>query len=521
MTPLLRQPPGSGVPWWRRALPAAGLLTLALLLAGCASVQPAGDFQRMQQRVASVSPARLIWEADQADEAKVRQEVDQALAGGLTPDEAVAVALLNNRALQASFEEIGISRADLVAAGLIENPTLGALIRFPIAGEDSATDVELSASFPISDLWQAPLKREVAQATLERVTLEVGDMVLATRRQARQAYNHLWYMQKIRVSQEKLLQDYEKLVAETARRQEFGYQTDLDLYLARDAAVSARLALSRLDLELAQARQALATSLGLPQLPRDLALAGEPPRPSVAPLPWDQAVTLALGQRLDLQATKLRAAEATRREALARSRVVREVRLGANWERDTGGEQVLGPLVEADLPLFHQNQPEIARAGFEARLAKKRLAALEGQVREELTTDLASLQYLAESAQLLEEKVIPLRQQAVAFAEVYAGRMQLDQLVLVTARKDLTAAHRELWQTRQALADAWDDLEYHLGGRLPAGGPAPASPAAAPAGTQESRQEPGQGPGPQPGHEPSPAAGPPPAQMQMPPPEPQ
>jgi len=40
----------------------------------------------------------------------------------LSAADAVQVALLNNRMLQADFEELGISEADLVRAGRLPNP---------------------------------------------------------------------------------------------------------------------------------------------------------------------------------------------------------------------------------------------------------------------------------------------------------------------------------------------------------------------------------------------------------------
>src|SRR6188768_1230971 len=48
----------------------------------------------------------------------------QALAREtLTAERAVQIALLNNRSLLATFEEIGVARADLVEAGLLKNPS--------------------------------------------------------------------------------------------------------------------------------------------------------------------------------------------------------------------------------------------------------------------------------------------------------------------------------------------------------------------------------------------------------------
>ena len=45
--------------------------------------------------------------------------------------EAIQVCLLNNPGLQAAFLDIGMARADVVQSGLLSNPSLTALVRFP------------------------------------------------------------------------------------------------------------------------------------------------------------------------------------------------------------------------------------------------------------------------------------------------------------------------------------------------------------------------------------------------------
>jgi hypothetical protein len=48
--------------------------------------------------------------------------------GCVTADEAVAVALWNNAAFQASLNDLGFARADLAEAGLLANPVLSLLL---------------------------------------------------------------------------------------------------------------------------------------------------------------------------------------------------------------------------------------------------------------------------------------------------------------------------------------------------------------------------------------------------------
>src|SRR6266481_1012649 len=72
-----------------------------------------------------------VQQEDQAAHEQALQEVRQLLRKPLTIDTAVQIALLNNRSLQATFEKIGLSTADLIEAATFPNPRFDLAIRFP------------------------------------------------------------------------------------------------------------------------------------------------------------------------------------------------------------------------------------------------------------------------------------------------------------------------------------------------------------------------------------------------------
>jgi len=55
------------------------------------------------------------------DEARLQAEIAQRLAQPLTVDDAIEVALVNNRGLRATYADLGIAEADLVQAGRLSN----------------------------------------------------------------------------------------------------------------------------------------------------------------------------------------------------------------------------------------------------------------------------------------------------------------------------------------------------------------------------------------------------------------
>ena len=86
------------------------------LLSGCASVDPRPAFDDVRRTVADRSKAQPDWARTGEEASAVEDAVGRLLSAPLTPDAAVQVAFLSNPALQATFEEIGVSQADLAQA---------------------------------------------------------------------------------------------------------------------------------------------------------------------------------------------------------------------------------------------------------------------------------------------------------------------------------------------------------------------------------------------------------------------
>jgi cobalt-zinc-cadmium efflux system outer membrane protein len=168
-----------------------------------------------------------------------------------------------------------------------------------------------------------------------------------------------------------------------------------------------------------------------------------------------------------VQVARLKMVEAQRRARLERARVVKDVHLGADWERESGGGQLLGPKLGIELPVFDQNQAGIARAEHQARQWAKQVQALEGRLREEVGADLERVRFLRLKQDYLDNRMGPLRQEALAYARKWAGLMQLDQVSLLQAQRDLARTPLMSLRNRLELHQALAGLEYHLGGRLP------------------------------------------------------
>jgi cobalt-zinc-cadmium efflux system outer membrane protein len=101
---------------------------------GCATFDQRAGFSDVRMAVEERSGKRVAWNLGTDLDAEAAAEVQRLLAGPLTADGAIQVALLNNRSLQATYADLGIAQADVVQAGLLTNPVFGGAVFFPVAG---------------------------------------------------------------------------------------------------------------------------------------------------------------------------------------------------------------------------------------------------------------------------------------------------------------------------------------------------------------------------------------------------
>jgi hypothetical protein len=111
-----------------------------IVLPACTTVDPGPDFERAADMTSTRTQVGEVYSPDAED--MIEAKVADLLAGGLTVDEAVCVAMLNNRSFQALSQEIGVSRAELVQSGLLTNPPSRCCWSFlKAAGDPNSTSV--------------------------------------------------------------------------------------------------------------------------------------------------------------------------------------------------------------------------------------------------------------------------------------------------------------------------------------------------------------------------------------------
>lgn len=472
------------------------LLSVPLFFAGCASLDARQDLDRSAKLVETavgVPAATLL-----ADQQVARLKTADLLAAGLTSDEAVQVAMLNNPRVRAALLSIGVSRADFVQSTLFTNPTLALSLQLPDGG--GLANFEAALTQNIAELWLIPARRRAAQRDLDRAVLDAARDVATIALDARTAYVRavrtagLW-----KIAQEQLAIT-DKLVEVALLRQQAGSGSEIDVNLARTQKLEADTALRNAALALTEAHSELARTLGLPDGPESIVLTD----PLTQPVLWtrsaDELRQTARANRLDLQIADESVAAAETRVREQRVRFLKSVEMGLalergerrsrgdrNWAAETffdslqsraltppsfmprereGTDFKIGPTFGVELPLWDHNHAQIARAETLHEQAAQLRDALLVDVAQDIHSRLARARTAAENARFYHDEQLPAAERSAELSrDAYrAGRLTLPSVL--EAERSLLTARSGYLAALESAALATIDLERVTG--LPA-----------------------------------------------------
>lgn len=383
------------------------------------------------------------------------------LEDGLSEDEAVAVALWNNAAFREVLTELGFSRADLIAAGLLSNPVFSVL--FPVGPKQ----LEFAAKFPVEALWLRPRRVAVAQLDVERTAQRLVQQGLDLVRDVRLAWTQAVFATlRARLADENV-ELSRRIEALAEARLRAGDVSELESLSARMGTLLADEEARRLAGERAVAEARLRAMLGVTpeSAPIVLGTLDEelPPAPDVTRL-----VDTALAARPDARAAELAIEAARERAGLARWEVLAlSGVVDANGKGERGFE--IGPGLEVGIPIFNRNQAGRARAAAEIERATRQYATVRDRIGLEVSEASARLRAATEQLALWRGRALPEMEAAVGSAEnAYAAGDVSLFLLLQTSAQRLAIRIRHL-EALAEVARARAELERGVGSRLEEG----------------------------------------------------
>ena len=457
MTPSIRQPA-----FRPSRLHLLTLLTSAAVLGGCASFSPDGGFSSVEKTARDRLGKDVQWARTDADQDRIDRRVTELLAKPLTMDDAVQVALLNNRGLQATYSELGITEAEVVQAGRLPNPgfSFGRLTR------GSEVEFERGLHFNLARLLAMPYIGQMEARRFEQTKGLVAMQVLSLAADTRKAWvNALAAEETVRYMRQ--VKETADASAELARRMEQVGNFN-KLQRAREQSFYADAALNLAQSERAQrsTRERLTRLLGAWGAQAQFKLPERLPDLPKEALDLPDVERVALAQRLDVQGAKLAAERTARNLGLTRTtRFINVLELGVRNNSSNEMPTQRGWEIGLELPLFDWGSARVARAEAVYMQTVHRAAETAINARSEVREAYTGYRSAYDIARHHRDEIVPLRQRISEENQLRYNGMLIGVFeLLADARSQITSVNAAI----QAKRDFWiaqADLDMALIGK--------------------------------------------------------
>lgn len=446
-----------------------GMLAVAPLLAGlaggCAGARPHDSFSVLSQDVSDRVGYTVHWHDGSPADKEADAKVNDLLSRPLDANSAVQIALLNNRRLQATYEDLGVAQVDLVAAGLLRNPVFDVAYRFGDAG--AAAKIDFGLTFDFVDLLFLGIRKDLAVAELEATKARVTAAVLDLAGEVKVAFYAAQAADQA-VELRRQIADAASASADlTKRLRDAGNTTALKLDSEQALSAEANIALGRAEAEAAAAREQLTGLLGAWDEQTKWTIAGRMADPSAAEPDAAGVEKQAVASSLDLRIGRAKIVSALRTLGVAQPLgVLSQLETGVSTQRESG-TWYTGPSVALPIPIFSRGQPAVVKAAAQVRQGEANLYATAVEVRSAARAAFARVTLLRQQVESTRQTLMPLRESIVHQTQLQYNAMQVGAFELLAARRDqINSAASYL----MLLRDYWTaraQLDLILSGRVP------------------------------------------------------
>lgn len=469
---------------------ALSLVALTAALGGCASFSPDGGVGTAQFLALSELDKDAVKISNEADAISAQARVEKLLKGAISADAAVQIALLNNRGLQASYNDLGLAEAQMVAASLPPNP------RFSVSRLTGRleTEIERTVVASLFALATLPARREIAADTFRSAQLKAAEatfkLAADTRRQFYRtvaANQQAGYLQQA-VATSEATSELIKRLGESGGMNKLEQAREHALY----AETTAQLAKAKLQQKIE--RERLIRMLGLWGKDAALRLPSSLPALPARLQSAKEIEAQALKKRLDLQIARGDLDKLAKTLGLTQAtRFVNDVDLLGRRTADRknsftidndGTVQVdrekrnLKTLeLEFEIPLFDFGQSKVAAAEQTYLAAANRLAEKAVNVRSEAREAYTGYRGTYDIARHYQNQVLPLRKVIQDESLLQYSGMLIDVTTLIVDARARILSNAQAVEARRDFWIATVDLKHAVigggvGGAASSGGPA-------------------------------------------------
>lgn len=381
----------------------------------------------------------------------------------ITLPEAIRLALIHNPAIQAAYENLGISQAEFKQSGLFHNPEFSGSILFP--QEEGNSEIEFSIEQAISDFLIVPLQKKSADAALEIAKFQKEDTIFQLIQEIKAAYYSFQTAQKSveMVNEIYLASELSKALSE--KQYNAGNISELSYISEKTLLDYADIEQEKALLEVTLAKEKLSQLIGVDLDQENIRIATEDITLPATEPSLNSLEAMALEKRLDLAILKQSLRAATADLSQKRAAIFEDIKLGLDYKKEVTGETRMGPKLAFPLPLFNMGTQGVKEEAHMREL-EHLIAAKEKSIRSEVRIIYKELMACRKIAAIYENRLIDDLTKQVDLTQQHYNAMlqgvytllQMKQLE-VKARKESLEAIRNYWIKHT-------ELERAIGGEL-------------------------------------------------------
>lgn len=448
--------------------------TISLLfLSGCASFSADGGFSSVQSMTKDRIGKDVMLVKSDADADTVQKTITPLLARPLSVDDAVTIALLNNKGLQADYAELGIAEANLVQAGRVGNP----LFSFGRVKRGDQVEIDRQLMLPVMSLLTMPIATKIERRYFEQAQLRATGEALRVADATRRAYfsalaaqETVKYMEQVKISAEagaELARQMARVgnwsALDQAREQAFYADVVTQLARAMQMRVAERERLTRL-LGVDGRQRSFTLPERLPDLPKTVKGS-------------DDMEAQAMQNRLDIMMARRELSALAGSLGLTKAtrfiNVLDVSYLNKTYSDNPGRET--GYAIQLEIPLFDWGGARVARAETLYLQAVNRVAETAVNARSEVRTAYSAYRSSYDIARHYRDEVVPLKKRISDEQMLrYNGMLISVFTLLADARSQVSSVNASI----EALRDFWmaeSALQMAQTGRSSSPGLAPGS----------------------------------------------
>jgi outer membrane protein TolC/predicted small secreted protein len=438
----------------RRTARMIAVVMASTLLAACQTFSGDGGLQVVQETAGSQLRKEIVAIKNDEVASMAYDRVTDILRRPLTADAAVQVALLNNRGIQAAYNELGLAEADMVRSSLPPNPT------FSVERLSGPVEIEVEKRIIANILALAtlPVRASIAADRFRQAQLRAAEETLRLAAETRRSYYRAVAASELAAFLAEAQRAAETATKLAQRLGETGALNKLDQ--AREQIFYAELTaqMAKVRQTASSERERLVRQMGLWGADLNFRLPGTLPTLPRRPLTMPAIEVEAVARRVDVQIKRIEL------EALAKSYGLTHATRFINLLEVSGisktvkeraeGHKVTdrGFELELQIPLFDFGEVRVRQASETYAQATNLLTEKAVNVRSEARDAYRTYRSAYDIARHYQREVLPIRKIISDETLLRYNAMMIDVFaLLVEARQRLNAniaaieAKRDFW----------------------------------------------------------------------------